>query len=227
MRRTRCFLQNGSRSLEVTETEWVVVGRDPECDLVVRDQAASRRHCRFVLDAGRARVVDLQSKNGVRLNGELIRGAREVRDGDVVVIGTSRISIHERAAPPRAAEPLPLFDESSDESTVDGPKAIEVFARGAREGLATSDLILADSNTRTLLLLIRRQAKRGSAVPDGVARETLRIVFDLAEALEDRAWLIEATELRRWLDLQLTPEEEARYRALSEALPRTSPPDSL
>jgi pSer/pThr/pTyr-binding forkhead associated (FHA) protein len=56
------------RSWELTGPE-VSIGRDPSCDASVRDFRISRRHAKLVVNAGRVRLIDTQSKGGTRLNG--------------------------------------------------------------------------------------------------------------------------------------------------------------
>jgi predicted component of type VI protein secretion system len=63
----------------------LVVGRGPTCDLVLSTAGISRHHARFVREAGGVRVLDLDSANGLRVNGE--RATEHVLQlGDVVAI---------------------------------------------------------------------------------------------------------------------------------------------
>lgn len=64
----------------------VVVGRLPECDVVVDHPSLSRTHARFEYEAGRWRVVDLQSKNGTYING-LPTSRADIRSGDRLRLG--------------------------------------------------------------------------------------------------------------------------------------------
>lgn len=63
-----------------------VVGRLPECEVVLTDASVSRRHARIQLEGDRWTVTDLGSTNGVRVNGKDVR-AGEVRHGDQVEFG--------------------------------------------------------------------------------------------------------------------------------------------
>lgn len=74
------------------------VGRGPELDLVLRDPEASRRHARFETRNGVVYVDDLKSRNGTFLNGRRVGEAIEVREGDAVDVGTTRMIV-------RAIEP--------------------------------------------------------------------------------------------------------------------------
>jgi sigma-54 dependent transcriptional regulator, acetoin dehydrogenase operon transcriptional activator AcoR len=74
-----------------------VVGRDPTCATRLDTAEASRRHAEFRLVAGSARVRDLESKNGVFVNGK-----REVdaalHPGDVVRLGDA-VAVVENVSP--------------------------------------------------------------------------------------------------------------------------------
>lgn len=81
-------VREGSSSLFHFPFQGVVtVGRAPECDLPIDDGSMSRRHARFVISESGLQVQDLDSRNGTRVNGEVIDGARSLLPGDVVTLG--------------------------------------------------------------------------------------------------------------------------------------------
>jgi serine/threonine-protein kinase len=63
-----------------------VIGRAPECDLVVKAPDISKRHCRILLGPDEVVVEDLGSSNGTFVNGEQIERAR-LKDGDNLDLG--------------------------------------------------------------------------------------------------------------------------------------------
>ena len=65
----------------------VVVGRAPDSGLSLLDGEVSRQHARFQVDEGRVLIEDLDSTNGTRVNGNLVRGLAELRSGDRIAIG--------------------------------------------------------------------------------------------------------------------------------------------
>jgi predicted component of type VI protein secretion system len=73
--------------------ETLVVGRALDCDICIRDIMLSRKHCRIERFHDRWIVVDLDSKNGTKLDGESVT-RHVLRDGDVVRIGRSQICFH-------------------------------------------------------------------------------------------------------------------------------------
>jgi len=59
-----------------------IIGRSLDCNLTLEDPLVSRRHARIVLDATGARIEDLDSRNGVRVNGVAVREPVVLRSGD-------------------------------------------------------------------------------------------------------------------------------------------------
>ena len=68
------------------ETE-LVIGREPECDIIVNDRQVSRKHARISFDKDQIKLADLNSKNGTMLNGEYVTTTESLKDGDEVIIG--------------------------------------------------------------------------------------------------------------------------------------------
>lgn len=68
-----------------------VIGRSRDCDVVLEDAGASRRHAEIRPDADGWTLRDLGSTNGVRVNGRPLRGPQPLRPGDRVEIGSTEI----------------------------------------------------------------------------------------------------------------------------------------
>jgi Protein of unknown function (DUF3662)/FHA domain len=67
------------------------IGRSRDCDVVLDDAGASRRHAEIRPLADGWELQDLDSTNGVRVNGRVIDGAQPLRSGDRVEIGSTEI----------------------------------------------------------------------------------------------------------------------------------------
>ncbi len=63
------------------------IGRDPGCELMLDNLGVSRRHAQLREIGGRFVVEDLNSTNGVFVNGQQIASAAEVNSGDEIKIG--------------------------------------------------------------------------------------------------------------------------------------------
>ena len=67
--------------------ETLLIGRGPECDVVVADRQVSRHHARVRRMAeGEFQVEDLGSKNGTHVNGVVLEAPRRLTDGDVIQV---------------------------------------------------------------------------------------------------------------------------------------------
>jgi DNA-binding winged helix-turn-helix (wHTH) protein len=76
----------GDRVLPLSAGE-NVLGRDKAAAVCLDAASVSRHHARILVERDRATLEDLGSKNGTSLNGERVRGATELRDGDTVRLG--------------------------------------------------------------------------------------------------------------------------------------------
>jgi hypothetical protein len=69
------------------------LGRSREAEVFLRDPEVSRRHARFEGQNGVIYVEDLKSSNGTFLNGRRVGEAIEVRQGDEIDVGTTRLVV--------------------------------------------------------------------------------------------------------------------------------------
>ncbi len=88
-------------------------GRGAENDVVLDGDGVSRRHCRIIREGETYSVEDVQSTNGVRLNGRRIAVREALRPGDHVGIGPHVLQFFDEDAvlkppPPPQEEPPPL-----------------------------------------------------------------------------------------------------------------------
>src|SRR5260370_2661456 len=78
--------------LELSEGQFVV-GRSAGCQLSLDDPLVSRRHAVLAVSADRVTVEDLQSRNGVIVNGVHITGQTPLQPGDRIVIGSQELTL--------------------------------------------------------------------------------------------------------------------------------------
>ena len=88
----------------------VIIGRAPDCDVVLRDQEASRHHASISLVGGRYVIQDVEAANPTVINGRLLKGARPLQDGDLIVIGRVLLQViaEPEPSPSPAARPSRL-----------------------------------------------------------------------------------------------------------------------
>lgn len=82
-----------------------VIGRGSDADITVEDTGTSRRHVEIVWDGRRAKVRDLGSTNGSKLNGSPVTEA-VLEPDSVITIGRTNITfrVTAQAAPARPAD---------------------------------------------------------------------------------------------------------------------------
>ena len=72
----------------------VSIGRDPSNDVVLPDAMVSRRHAVIEYRGSQYFLRDCNSSNGSLVNGDRV-SERNLRDGDLVAIGTARLLFRE------------------------------------------------------------------------------------------------------------------------------------
>ena len=83
--------------LEVELSGTLTVGRDPSAGLPLPDDAqVSRLHARLYVDGDEISLEDLGSRNGTFINGQLVRGASALQDGDTIVTGSTVLELRAR-----------------------------------------------------------------------------------------------------------------------------------
>lgn len=95
----RLIVTGGSRPRELVLVDTLIVGRDPACDISeLNDPLLSRRHAAFAADTRDAVVRDLDSRNGILVNGTKTKQAT-LRNGDVVQIGHLQVKFVDEVGP--------------------------------------------------------------------------------------------------------------------------------
>lgn len=177
------------------------LGRNAGCQIILDDPLVSRRHAVVNVDGDEVTVEDLQSRNGVLVNGARIGAPAVLGLGDVITIGSHDLHVLQgfetvnrlpRAAPPNK----PTMPRIPNMAATQAHEAVGTEHGGDEEA---SILRRADQ-----FRLIGGVAEKALAL--GRAAEAERL---LASTLAD---VIEATRSGRVLPLALI-DEAARYSA--------------
>src|SRR5437879_13010738 len=92
----------GDEAVEVVGDEFVI-GRDDDCDLVVDDPKASRRHAALkALPDGRAELRDLGTTNGTFVDERRIDAPVTLEGGETIRVGRTELRTS-KAAPGKGA----------------------------------------------------------------------------------------------------------------------------
>ncbi len=92
----RIWLTGSGEPRSFSLSERSVIGRDPEADVCIDDEAVSWNHLEIESRGGVLMATDLDSSNGTALNGEPLDRPRRLRDGDVLTIGSHRLEVSDK-----------------------------------------------------------------------------------------------------------------------------------
>jgi DNA-binding winged helix-turn-helix (wHTH) protein len=76
-----------------------VLGRDPDVEIFVNSNGASRRHALIRISSGRATIEDLGSKNGTVVGNQRVTGTTTLAGGDIIRIGSVKLTVKAISAP--------------------------------------------------------------------------------------------------------------------------------
>lgn len=81
----RLFGHDGIAREEPVDKERVILGRSPECDIVLPDAKASRQHAQIITETGKHILKDMASRGGTLVNGNPA-AAHHLQHGDRIEI---------------------------------------------------------------------------------------------------------------------------------------------
>jgi serine phosphatase RsbU (regulator of sigma subunit) len=99
-----------SGRLFTLEREVTVIGRNPECDLVLQPKSVSRKHAAVLRKEGGFLLKDMGSTRGTYVNGQKLTQPVVLQDGNTIQIGEVLLSFNSRV--------VQISDEDDDQSTV-------------------------------------------------------------------------------------------------------------
>ena len=105
-------LRHQGRELRLPPGE-VVLGRGAHCSYSLEDPLISRRHARLVVGVAEVELQDLDSANGVFVNGERVKGRRRLVNGDRIQLGKQELVL--TALGPESVD-VPLFDRATKDT---------------------------------------------------------------------------------------------------------------
>ena len=109
------------REFDAGEDRRVIIGRAPSCDLAIESSWLSRKHAMLLCTGVGWQLHDLNSSNGIELNGKRLDQPRMLAVGDVFGIGELRIRFVGGDVPARFASQVRLvIDLGAGTATVAG-----------------------------------------------------------------------------------------------------------
>jgi hypothetical protein len=186
-------IEHGGR-LYVVGARPFVIGRATDSDLMIDHAAVSRRHARVARGKDGYLIEDLESRNGVCVDGTPVRGAALIFPGVVLTFGDVSVVVRSarrsNAAPVRIATDPEMAKRPTrrddDTSPVDG---LLLFMTAVDESLLKGETRDAErAFARHLARPAERAAQRGRLDP-GVAQTVALLSLRVGEATSSSAWL--------------------------------------
>jgi HD-GYP domain-containing protein (c-di-GMP phosphodiesterase class II) len=167
----------------------LTIGRAEECEIVLADQSASRRHCLVEARGQELIVTDLQSANGTFVNGRLI-SSHSARPGDTIGVGGVELVVHEDGRPAASSARVALDSmlSGAGDTTLESviskrfePSRFEWLSPASSTAdTGAADLNLLQRAQRHLSMLHRISEILASTRDlDGVADATLDAILDV------------------------------------------------
>ena len=83
---------NGNAVIKEMQKLEVLIGRGTEADIRIDNNTVSRKHAKVRFNGIGFEIEDIGSKNGVIVNGKPVTTAAELKDHDIINLGTALIT---------------------------------------------------------------------------------------------------------------------------------------
>ena len=117
LRSSMCLIHSGNlvgRSF-LLDRPALMVGRSPDCDVLLDDPSISMEYARFTCQPD----GDYVSGPGTQVNGELLRAPHLLQQGDMIILGTTRLQY--MLVPDAGTTPLPMLPVPPIARPISGP----------------------------------------------------------------------------------------------------------
>jgi pSer/pThr/pTyr-binding forkhead associated (FHA) protein len=203
--------------IELPEGQFAV-GRGSRCQLSLDDPLVSRRHALFIVSKSGVEIEDLQSRNGITVNGERVTGKLALNAGDTIVIGSQDLvllqgrgesprkvgaSTGRRTLPkvaPLVAHPAaaPVLRAGADDETTAMARragAFDLLGSVAEKAFAMGRADEAERLLAGTLAEIAEDCRGGKHLSAQIVDTAARFAAKLATATGKGAWADYAVEL--------------------------------
>lgn len=207
--------------LELSEGQFAV-GRNASCQLSLDDPLVSRRHALLSVAQDSVVIEDLQSRNGVLVNGTKIEGRVALQPGDRILIGAQELTLLNardpaavatssgsggnvakltlpkmapavRTAPPSSSSPS--VDSEPEPSMVRRADAFKLLGGVAEKALAMGRAAEAERLLASPLADVIETSRAGRPVPPLLVDQAAKFSAKLATATGKGGWADYVIEL--------------------------------
>ena len=191
-------LEFGRQRLLVAEGEHII-GRGADSDIVLDCDMVSRRHARLTVTATNVFVEDLDSVNGVTVDGRPVKGKTLVAAGSRIGFADAKVMLIQRTShDARVTRRVPVPDTKRADSGI-GPaaavsegerraRAFELLARVVDKAFALGQPAEAERLLGGLLREVLEEAEAGHRLPQSISETAARQALKLADATGSGVW---------------------------------------
>lgn len=170
--------QNRTRKIPLDKSS-ILIGRAPDCDLVLPFSQISRHHARLFREGEQYCIEDLKSANGTSVNGKAVE-SHLLKDRDEIRLGTVQLAFH---------NPIAERIHLSDEYQADAHMTIAVpIAKMAHPGRLVKSDRPRDPGEMIQVIFDATKTLIGFNDMDGVLSGVMELVFEYLKA--DRGFLM-------------------------------------
>lgn len=216
---TTLKLRVGERIIPLADGEYVL-GRAADCDIILDDSDASRRHARVVVRDQAVVIEDLASRNGVLVNQVRVFDPTELRPGDRVMLGGTNVVLTATSfgleGPLRAQPPVSeVLERASISSALTDRRSVyAVLVEGCDRALADGEISDAEFATSSLFMSIEGGVRRGVLADDDDVANVTRLALRLALVTGRRRWLDRLVDVHTKLHRVVSEEVVLRIESL-------------
>lgn len=193
-----------------------VIGRHPDCDIVVEVGAVSRFHAKIVHRGNQYVLEDQGSRNGTFLNGQLITDGQPLREGDRVRICEMELVFHDDAAPGYLGDPQLNFAGRNFGVTMVDDEGSDLSVSKVEFRSSTDGLKISATAEAKLAALLKINANLGQALSlDEVLPKVLVSLFEIFPQA-DRGFVVmkddDGALIPRWVKMRRASDESQSIR---------------
>jgi pSer/pThr/pTyr-binding forkhead associated (FHA) protein len=192
----RFYLRREERDVPLPEGP-IIVGRSSACDLVLEDPRVSAEHARLAATAKDLTVTDLDSRNGVFVNGLRIKGEASLAPADLVAFAEVVFEVvarelpdeesHDSDFPTRVDFESPFAQKPAEQTP--SLEAFDVLASVIDKALALGHVDEIAQVVADRLARIADECEAGTSVPNETIALAARYAVKCATATGDGNWL--------------------------------------
>ncbi len=160
----------------------ITIGRKEGNIIRLTERNVSRHHARLIRSNGSVFIEDLDSYNGVKVNGGKITAKTTIRDGDLVEIGDYHLALQ------KADQPPPTPGQSKPDDTQSTPS-------GEQKAASPMAPTTADGGTAVLRLPLEDKKPPEPGRARAIAKEQIAHLIAISTDLNGQKFTLDKTEI--------------------------------